>query len=242
MNGFVRTPQAEQAHQMCQVVLGARQYARVGQITGDPGTGKSTLTTWLAETFGGIRIECWAGMGDKHMLQELAHAYDTRFGSTMSQAGTSNTLFQRLVSEGLGGKLIVVDEANHLKWRSLEVLRGLSDRGAGLILSGTDLLSKTMAHPQIRIYLEQLRQRIGAKKIFMQPLADPDELAAYVLVPRFASLTKSGATRFHALSGGNWRNAHELADACERLMANENITKLDARVVETAAAWMAGQG
>ena len=240
MSDFVKTPQAEQAYQMCKVVMETRQYSRVGQITGDPGTGKSSLTKWLEQEFGGVRIECWAGMGDKHMLQELARAYDERFGTNMQLSGTSNTLFQRLVAEGLDGKLILVDEANHLKWRSLEVLRGLSDRGAGLILSGTDLLSRTLTHPQIRVFLEQLRQRIGAKKIQMQPIAQADELAAYVLAPRFATLTRAGAKRFHALSGGNWRSASELADACERLMENEVIAKLDERVVETAAAWMAG--
>lgn len=74
----------------------------------------------------------------------------------------------------------------------------------------------------------------------MQPIAQADELAAYVLAPRFDALTLKGAKRFHALSGGNWRSASELADACERLMGNECIAKLDERVVETAAAWMAG--
>ena len=89
-------------------------------------------------------------------------------------------------------------------------------------------------------FLDQFRQRIGAKKILMQPIADPDELAAYVLVPRFENLTKTAATQFHKKSGGNWRSALELADACGRLMDNEKLTKLDARVVTTAAAWMAG--
>jgi len=74
MSDFVKTPQADHAYQMSKGVLGARQYSRVGQITGEPGTGKSALTMWLAEQFGGVRIECWAGMGDKHMLQELARA------------------------------------------------------------------------------------------------------------------------------------------------------------------------
>ncbi len=242
MSDFVKTPQAEQAYQMCDVVMNTRQYSRVGQITGEPGTGKSALTMWLEEQFGGVRIECWAGMGDKHMLQELARAYDARFDTTMQLVGTSNTLFQRLNEAGLNGKLIIVDEANHLKWKSLEVLRGLSDRGAGVILAGTDLLSRTMTHPQIRVYLDQLRQRIGAKKIQMLPIANADELAAYILVPRFPEITKKGATRFHQRCGGNWRSAGELADACERLMKNEGIARLDERVVETASAWMAGQG
>ncbi|MEM7295676.1 MAG: ATP-binding protein [Pseudomonadota bacterium] len=241
MLDFVKTPQAEQAFQMCEVVLGARQYNRVGQITGGPGVGKSSLTLWLEEQFGAVRIECWSGIGDKHMLQELSVAYDTRFNTTMQHIGTSNTLFQRLVGAGLDGKLFIVDEANHLRWKSLEILRGLSDRGAGVIIAGTDLLSRNFRHPQVRVYLAQLRQRIGAKKIQMGPVSDPDELAAYVLAPRFASLTKTGAKRFYNVSEGNWRAALELADACQRLMENEGIDKLDERVITTAAAWMAGQ-
>ena len=240
MHDMVMTPQAERALQMAQTVLGGRLYSRVGQITGEPGTGKSTVTRWLAKQLGGVRIEAWAGMGEKHLMLELARAYDDRFGTGMIIGGTSNTLFQRLVNAGLEGKLIVVDEANHLKWRGLEVLRGLSDRGAGVILSGTDLLTRTLTHPQVRVYLEQLRQRIGAKQVVMQPVADADELAAYVLAPRFETLTRGGAKAFHAASGGNWRAALELADACERLMRNEGWTKLDETVVQTAAAWMAG--
>ena len=61
----MRTPQAEQAYQMCRVVMAARDYSRIGQITGEPGTGKSALTNWLSDEFGAVRIECWAGMNDK---------------------------------------------------------------------------------------------------------------------------------------------------------------------------------
>ena len=147
----------------------------------------------------------------------------------------------RLVDAGLDGKLIIADEANQLRWRPLDILRALSDRDAGVIIAGTDQLARTFTHPQIRHYLDQFRQRIGAKKILMQPIADADELAAYILVPRFPTLTKAGARRFHRKSGGNWRSALELADACARLMENENLSKLDENVVETAAAWMAGQ-
>lgn len=110
-----------------------------------------------------------------------------------------------------------------------------------MILAGTDLLLRTLSNPQIRIYLEQLRQRIGAKQLRMVPIETADAMAAYILVPRFGALTRTGAARFWSVSNGNWRSGLELADACARLMANEGITRLDAAVVETAAAWMAGQ-
>ncbi len=109
------------------------------------------------------------------------------------------------------------------------------------MIAGTDLLAKKFTHPQIKVYLEQFRQRIGTKKVVMQPVEGAGELAAYVLGPRFGSVTKSSAEAFQRKTGGNWRFAVALADACARLMENENIDKIDARVVETAAAWMAGQ-
>ncbi len=237
---FVTTSQAEQARQMCEVVLNARAYSRVGQITGDPGTGKSSVTQWLNDEFSGIRIECWAGMGRKHMLQELLKAYDARFNVTMPLTGSANTLFQRMKDvENLNGLLIIADEANHLTWNTLESLRGLSDRGAGVILAGTGVLSRTLNLPQVQIYTAQIRQRIGAKHIIMKPVGNADELAAYVLAPRFTALTKAGARKFHEETGGNWRTAIGLADACERLMINENIDKFDQHVVATAAAWLA---
>jgi len=241
MSEFVQTPLADQAYQMCEVVLSGEQYRRMGQITGEPGTGKSTVTKWLTKQFGGIRIECWAGMAEKHMLQELAKAYDAKFDTNISHRGTSNTYIQRFIEQGLDGTLIMVDEANHLKVGGLEKLRALSDQGhAGVVIAGTDILSRTLNHPQIRIYLDQLRQRIGAKKIHMQPIGDKDELATYVLEGRFKTLTASGAKLFFHHTQGNWRTALELADACERLMVNENLTKLDESIVATASAWMAG--
>lgn len=238
---FVITPQAEQARQMCEVVLSARAQSRMGQITGDSGIGKTAVTEWLNDQFGGIRIECWAGMGRKHMLQELLKAYDARFNVTMPLTGSSNTLFQRMKDvENLSGLLIIADEANHLTWSTLESLRGLSDRGAAVILAGTGILTRTLNLPQVKIYTDQIRGRIGAKHIVMKPVGNADELAAYVLAPRFKTLTKAGARKFHEETGGNWRTAIGLADACERLMANENIDKFDQNVVATAAAWMAG--
>lgn len=240
MSEFIKTAQAEQAFEMCQAVLGARQYSKIGQITGDPGTGKSELTTWLAEELGGVRVECWMDMGDKALLEEIALGLNAQ-GASLDVTGTAPTLFRKIKAE-CRGKLILIDEANQLKWPTLEKLRGLSDiGGAGLILAGTDILAKRLVEARVRVYLTQLRQRIGAKKVLMLPITNDGELAAYVLAPRFGAVTKAVAKRFRILSRGEWRSALELADACERLMANESLDKIDERVVETAAAWMAGR-
>jgi DNA transposition AAA+ family ATPase len=225
---------------MCQTVLGARQYSKIGQITGDPGTGKSSLTYWLTEEFKAVRVEAWHKMQEKTLMQEIAKGLNEQ-GASIDINGTSNTLFQR-IKEMVDGRLIIIDEANQMKWPVLELLRGLSDiGGAGLILVGTDILAKRLVEARVRIYLAQLRQRIGAKKVLMQPITNDGELAAYVIGPRFGQVNKATAKRFRILSRGEWRSALELADACERLMANEGLDKIDERVVETAAAWMAGR-
>ena len=111
MSDFIKTAQAEQAFEMCQAVLGARQYSKIGQITGDPGTGKSELTTWLAEELGGVRVECWMDMGDKALLEEIALGLNAQ-GASLDVTGTAPTLFRKIKAE-CRGKLILIDEANH---------------------------------------------------------------------------------------------------------------------------------
>lgn len=54
---YIRTEAADDAAAMCRAVLGARPHCRIDQITGQPGTGKSAMTIWLAEELDAIRIE-----------------------------------------------------------------------------------------------------------------------------------------------------------------------------------------
>ncbi|MFS4437875.1 AAA family ATPase [Paracoccaceae bacterium GXU_MW_L88] len=240
MSEFVKTAAAEEALVMVKSVASARQYSRIGQITGEPGTGKSALTYWLTEELNAVRVECWEEMGDKALLQEIAGAMNAN-GYAIDMSGTAPTLFRKIKDE-CKDLIIIIDEANHLKWATLEKLRALSDiGGAALILAGTDILAKRLIEARVRVYLAQLRQRIGAKKVLLSNMKDNDEVVAYIIAPRFGAVTKRTAHRFRVASYGNWRAGLELADACERLMKNEKLDKLTEAVVDTAAAWMAGQ-
>lgn len=175
------------------------------------------------------------------MLRLLAEAANDA-GIPVDTTGTGNTLFKRLIGV-LQGRLIIMDKANHLKWAQLEILRSLSDLGrCGLVIVGTDILSRTIAAANVSTYLAQLRQRIGAKRVVLGPMSSDAEVAAYCIAPRFGKVTGKTAAQFRKPTGGFWRSALELGDACQRLMQAENIDKLDETVVQTAAAWMAGTG
>ena len=128
MSDYVRTQASNNALAMCQAVLNGREDSRIGQITGDPGTGKSALSRWLTEEFGGIRVVCSHGIAEKQLFVDIAEAMNRQARFSIDTTGSYSTLFRRIKKE-ISGDLLVVDEANHLKWGVLEALRGLSDQG-----------------------------------------------------------------------------------------------------------------
>lgn len=89
-------------------------------------------------------------MKETTLMHEIAAALNEQ-GHGIDLTGTSNTLFQRLKTE-MDGKLIIIDEANQLKWPVLELVRGLSDIGGpSLILVGTDILAKRLVEARGRV-------------------------------------------------------------------------------------------
>ncbi|MFV0409774.1 MAG: AAA family ATPase [Paracoccus sp. (in: a-proteobacteria)] len=231
---YIRTEVAADAAAMCRAVLDARPRCQIGQITG-----KTALTEYLATELTAIRIEVWAGINNRDLLRILVDAANTQ-GLMIDPAGTANAMLGRLMA-ALTGRLVIVDEANHLSWKQLEILRGLSDLGrCGLILVGTDILARNISGDST--YLAQLRRRIGAKRVELGAMKSDEEVLAYCIQPRFGSVSRKTVQAFRKATGGVWGFALELGNACERLLAAEGIEKLDETVVQTAAAWMAGAG
>lgn len=229
---FIETQAVQQALVLAQTLLGAEQN-RVGKIDGKPGTGKSTLTHYLVRQLQGVRVCAYQGMSTKALMQALGLAL-----ALDNTHGTAASLVARLRPH-VQGRLVIIDEANHLKWPQMEGLRYLADEaGMALLLVGTELMNRPFRTPQTGIYLAQLASRIGAKTLRLTRMRRIEECQGYVLQPLFGQVERGVAKRFLHVSQGYWRDSLELAQACQRLMSAHAIAQLTLEVVETAAQWM----
>lgn len=207
---------------------------RVGKIDGKPGTGKSTIAHYLVKQLGAVRVCAYQGMSTKSLMMDLCVALGLEV-----TVGTAATQIARLRPH-VRNRLVIVDEANHLKWPQLEGLRFLADEaGMALLLMGTDLMNRQFRSPQTGVYLAQLASRIGAKTLHLTRMRRIDEGQAYVLKPLFGEVERATAKRFMQVSQGYWRDSQELAKACQRLMVPHGLTQLTIEIVDTAAQWMA---
>lgn len=234
MTETIETRQVRDAIRMAQSVMDSLETGPIGQLVGESGTGKTRAGKYLVEHMGAVRVCCAQGISNK----VLATKIDVAFGAEKSH-GSANTLIEKL--EGVvRGKLLVVDEANHLRWQQLELLRYLADEaGMGLILVGTDLMDRSFKDGRTATYLAQLSSRIGAKRVRFGRLIALEEVAGYMIQPHFGKVNKDTAHAFHKQAKGYWRDAAELAAACRRVMDAQGLEKLSPVVVEAAANWMA---
>lgn len=228
----VETEAVQEALALANALLSASQN-RVGKIDGKPGTGKSTIAHYLVKQLGAVRVCAYQGMSTKSLMLDLCTALGLEIHN-----GTAAGLIARLRPH-VRDRLVIVDEANHLKWPQLEGLRFLADEaGMALLLVGTDLMNRQFRTPQTGIYLAQLASRIGAKTLHLTRMRRIDEALAYVLQPLFGKVERATAKRFMQVSQGYWRDCMELAQACQRLMAPLNLTQLNSEIVDMAAQWM----
>lgn len=235
MKDIIKTKDIERVGRMAQAVM-ASEYARVGRIGGESGTGKTQASYWLQSNLNALRVCASDSMTRKTLLQRLATAL-----GMPDMRGSTDTLLAT-ITPLVKNRLIVVDEGNHLRWHHMELLRYLPDEaGAGLILTGTELLNRQFKDGRTAIYLKQLSRRIGAKQVVMGQMS-LEQVAGYVLMPRFGQHSKTTAKKFFKGCDGYWGESGELADACERVMEVQGISKLNDTVVDAAVLSMANQG
>jgi general secretion pathway protein A len=223
-------------------------------ITGDVGTGKTTLLGYLLSQLDSTKyvtarlVTTQLEADDTLRMLASAFGIDTRGAdkATLLQA------FERfLLEQHRRGKrmLVLVDEVQNLPMRSLEELRMLSNFQMNdvapiqFVLLGQPQFQSMIASDD----LMQLRQRVIAS-FHLGPLS-PDETRSYIehrlqLVNWRSDplLTDDAYARIHHHAGGVPRRINVL---CDRLLLGgllEELHEIDGRMVDSVASEMSSEG
>ncbi len=231
-----QTKSVKEALKLAEQIMSAEN--PVGEITGPSGTGKSQCGRAVAQHLGATRIAAWDGMSKHQMAVEIAAS------AGLEGSGVVDRLLRsRAEGDPSTRRLIVIDEANKLSWRVLELLRYLADEcNTAVLLIGTEMYSRQFSQARTRDLLLQLGSRIGAKRIATRHL-DRAETYAHIFRPVFGeSADKELVTTFWSVCRkGNYREAVELSEECRRIMEVNQMQALTPAVLELAGKWMANR-
>ena len=218
------------------------------QLTGEVGTGKTTLCRLvLGQLPADVRIALVLNPKQtplellESVCAELQVPQATRRRSLKTQVDALNEYLLQAYADGLR-VVLMIDEAQELSRELLEQVRLLTNLETDtqkllqIVLIGQPELRETLARPGLR----QLAQRITAR-YHLTPL-QPEETAAYLR----HRLSVAGASAFpfedravarlHALSGGVPRLLNVLGDRALVAGYVHGRQRVDARLVDLAAA------
>lgn len=216
-------------------------------MTGEAGTGKTTLLKTVLDTFAKNRVSSAFVFNPRFDVLDFLEFVLTDFGIPLEARTKSSMLLQlnrwlidRYRDRGLC--LIVVDEAQNLSWELLEEIRLLtnletsSEKLVQIVLSGQPELETMLREPRVR----QLRQRVSVW-CKTNPLTS-DQTQAYIA--ERLRIAGSNETVFspeatpivHYYSKGIPRIINLI---CEHVMISayvEQIKPIPARIVELVCA------
>ncbi|MBI3584007.1 MAG: AAA family ATPase [Nitrospinae bacterium] len=197
----------------------------IGVIYGDAGLGKTmSVKEYARKNSDVILIEADLGYTAKMVFLELHR----RLG--MDGRGSIHEMFEDVVSKVKdSGRLIIVDEAEHLPYRALELLRRIYDKaGIGILLAGMPRLIANLRGKKGEY--AQLYSRIGvAGRLERLKEKDTEEIVSSV-IPSANGLCKV----FYEASLGNTRILSKLILRATRVASLNNISVTADIVRETA--------
>jgi hypothetical protein len=186
--GFVRTTAAGEV----QTALGyAHENCDIALVYGESGTGKTVAAKRYCETHPGVAyvlLDPTSGQVRPFVSKLLWEICRERLGQSEPLMCAVERLVDTLRDSG---RLLILDEAQHLAWKAVEVLRRLHDEaGLGIALVGHTMLHSRLFGGGNSIYA-QMYSRVGMSRyIAAAPTArDVAELAEATL----AASRKGGA-------------------------------------------------
>ena len=218
------------------------------QLTGEVGTGKTTLCRLLLEQLPEktrVALVLNPRISPLELLEticeELKLDIDGRQGSLKGMVDTLNTYLLDAYAQGLR-VVLIIDEAQNLSDEALEQVRLLTNletptqKLLQIILLGQPELREMLAKPELR----QLAQRITAR-YHLTPL-NTDETEAYVRhrlavagSQRFP-FTKLALRKIHQHSGGVPRLINVITDRALVAGYAQDLQQIGERVIDQAAA------
>ena len=218
------------------------------QLTGEVGTGKTTLSRLLLEQLpehARVALVLNPRLTPTELLEticeELHVGIEGRRGSNKALVDALNAHLLEAYAQGLR-VVLVIDEAQNLPVEALEQVRLLTNLETDtqkllqVILLGQPELRDMLARPELR----QLAQRITAR-YHLTPLG-PTETEAY-LRHRWSvaggtrlPFDRGALQRLHARSGGVPRLLNVIAERCLLAGYARDLPVIDAATVERAAA------
>ena len=174
---FCRTPAADA---MLSVIELAQEMESMGAIVGAPGVGKTTTLRWYAESDRGVAycVMNPAQSSMTAMLVMVCHA----LGAVAGVRSGSAALYEiaRTAIEWERVQVLLVDEAQHLNDRCLDVLRCLHDEtGVALVFAGNESLRNRFNNTQLAAFA-QFTSRLGPRvELDMPTVADVATLARH---------------------------------------------------------------
>lgn len=224
---LVQTKCFKTIHKFCSLVL-AHQIC--GMLTGDAGCGKTTALKAFSKAHPSvIFIEADHGYTANALFDELCNELG------LDDSGSLHQKLVRIVGKLKdSGRLIIIDEAEHLPYRALELIRRVHDKaGVGIALCGMPRLEKNVQGD--KNHYAQLNSRISAP--CRAKLLDNTDVKAY-LDSRFKNLEAGCVEAAAKISRRNFRLLSHLVMWSTELMRNNGLTALNTEVLEAASAML----
>ncbi len=175
--------QTENSRKILTVMAQCQELRDLGMIYGAAGLGKTRTAEYFhAENPSSILITCTQAIRHPSaFLRHLAQLEDVKGPVSGAMDALFEGVLQRLRNSG---RLLIVDEAQMLEFKTLELIRSLHDLGKiGVVLMGDEMIWNLLFAGRTRAQYERLASRVGIRRCLQAgvPKADVARFAAQYL-------------------------------------------------------------